>query len=395
MEAHSGVSDLVRHRFVSLGRRRWWVPVVLMVLGLLIGAFVLPQDHTSSGAIALRDQPGLTVAAELQDLRLSLPRASASELVERMSAKAGTDEMLAGRDARLFVVADPSVSGLRITATSRSAADADAAVQAAVTYVRRLRNDEGNAIVGKVGPMLNDRRNRLQTRVDDLTTQLASETDAGTRTGLAIERASIGVQIEKVNAAAALLATTDEDREGVQITALRTAREFGANGVFGSAALGYAVLLGFLGVIGLAIKARFSTAIFTRDDVRAVGGRVRYLTEVTAGEPARDLTALLCRIAAERPGPVLVAFAGRATNPDLLDQLRSDLTIGAAQEIVVASGPALLASNEVLGHAQDASAVFIVVEKGRVTARELTSALQSFSDLGRDVDGVILDGLAR
>ena len=394
MEAHNAVSDLVWHRFVTLVKRLWWIPVALMVLGLVIGAFVLPQDHTSSAAIALRDQPGLKVAADLQELRLDLPRASASELVEKMSVKPAIHEMLAGRDAKIFVVAEPSVGGLRITATCGSPACADAAVEAAVSFLRKLRNDEGGAIIGKVGPVLSDRLDQLRKQVDDLTAQLASDPEAGTRTGLSIERASVGVQIEKVNAASALLATTDADREGVQITAVRMAREFDSQGVFGSAALGYSVLLGLLGVIGLAVRARFSTAIATRDDIRAVGGDVRYFSEVTKGEPARDLTALFRRVAAERPGPVLVAFAGSSTNPGLLEQLRRDLTIGAADEIAVASGPALMVSNEVLGHAQDASAVFIAVRKGRVTARELTSALQSFRDLGREVDGLILDGLA-
>jgi hypothetical protein len=245
-------------------RRYWWIVVILAVLGWLLGHKVLPDLNTSPATVTASEPLGLEAGAALQGFPLNITRSSTTELASRLTKNAPSFAV-----GGTTVSASPSSSTqINVVASGTSAADVDATMQKAIAYLKADRVKEMQARATAAADLLDARRAATQHRLDDLDSRIKAATNNADIVALSVERANVSSEMDKVNAAFAIVDAMKKDDGGVTanvVAAVGTSQ----SSLFDKSAVGYAVLgamLGGLVLVVLSKRRRSPDATTTSDD---------------------------------------------------------------------------------------------------------------------------------
>jgi hypothetical protein len=192
-------------RYVIAARDRWWIIALAGLAGGLLQISTGGTSTSASAEVIFRENPTLTLAAQVLDATLSIPRRTTAEYAERFRTKAFRDEFRIREGATLTVTQLATGEGLAIEVTSPKAKNSKRALDIVVSALRADRAKETSTVANGALAISGQRKNALNRQVANLTKELKETTAAGLSEALARERADNRLEIARIEGIESLL----------------------------------------------------------------------------------------------------------------------------------------------------------------------------------------------
>jgi hypothetical protein len=360
--------------------RRWWlVPVVLGLLGVLLGSTGALRDDVvvANAKIVVRGDESVRFLsiADPQEVGLSASALAALAVSPQTAESVGG----AGRGSHITASADVPNKTLNLSVTASTSRKALDAANAYVDYLRAARVADAKATSAQVLANVTATRSVLNAYL------AGQETPATLPDGSAVvivsksDAAEQLVDLGQLEGVAQSLATFD----GGLVSTVKVESKTSS---WALAALLAVAFLG-LGVAVVLVVAPLDTRLRTRRDIEHVAGPNSLIAVTSSGQ---DLWPLAAAIGRMQQNEVLLIPTGSKDADDIangVQQLLDENGVDKRIRSITASGPDLSAA------ARAENGIVVIVREGIDRQDDLASVCHTLATLGRTDAAVALTGL--